>query len=80
MNVSEEVAVCIIKACCVLHNFGHVRDGIKFGDTLTITWLNNNQRTEPEGRERNSAYKYRIAFADYLSSHAEAVSWQDIKI
>lgn len=39
MNVSEETAVAIIKTCCALHNFVHVRNGFKFEDTLTVTGL-----------------------------------------
>ncbi|CAH2003785.1 unnamed protein product [Acanthoscelides obtectus] len=80
MNVMEEVAVSIIKACCILHNFVRVRDRIRFEDTLTITGLHDNDRAEPEGRGRKSAYKYRDAFADYFSSPAGAVPWQNTNI
>lgn len=80
MNVFEETATAIIKACCALHNFVRVRDGFKFEDTLTVTGLHDTENTEQEIRGRKSAYKYREAFADYFCSSVGSVSWQDTKI
>lgn len=39
MNVNVELAVCIVKACCILHNFIRVRDGFNFENTLSIVMM-----------------------------------------
>lgn len=36
LNVETSLAVDIVKACCVLHNFIRVRDGFDYEDTTTV--------------------------------------------
>lgn len=80
MNVSVELAVCIVKASCILHNFIRVRDGYKFENTLFTEGLeplhevNNIQRHNDVTRCGTSI---RDKFAQYFISDAGKVDWQD---
>lgn len=39
IDVGVQLAVDIVKCCCVLHNYVRDQDGYKFEDTLTITGM-----------------------------------------
>lgn len=53
MNVNVELAVCIVKACCTLHNFIRVRDGYKFENTFSIGGLDLDNLNEINVRNNN---------------------------
>jgi hypothetical protein len=79
LNVSPDFAVDIFKACVVLHNFVHERDGYKFEDASTVTGL----ECVPEGqavRGRLTANSVRNKVADYILTDAGAAFWQMSKI
>ena len=79
LNVSLDFAVDIVKACVVLHNFVHERDGCKFEDALRVIGLED----APDGqsvRGRLTANSVRNKVADYILKDAGAASWQMSKI
>ncbi|XP_042889101.1 uncharacterized protein LOC122264324 isoform X2 [Penaeus japonicus] len=79
LNVSQELAMNVIKACCVLHNFVLERDGYNFEETLTITGLDDVPRALSV-RSGASANDIRNTFADYFMSEHGSLSWQSSKI
>lgn len=80
MNVSVELAVCNVKASCILHNFIRVRDGYKFENTLfteglePLNEVNNIQRHNDVTRCGTSI---RDKFAKYFISDAGKMDWQN---
>jgi hypothetical protein len=79
LNVSPDCAVDIVKACVVLHNFVHERDGCKFEDALTVIGLED----VPNGQSVRvvlTANSVRNKVADYFVTDAGAVPQQMSKI
>lgn len=78
MNVNVELAVCIVKACCILHNFIRVRDGFNFENTLSIEGLENvNEVNIRNNNVTRSGNTIRDKFANYFISDAGKLEWQD---
>jgi hypothetical protein len=73
------MSVLIVKACVVLHNFVHVRDGYNFEDVLKLTGLED----VPDGQSvcgGLTANNIRNKAADYFLKDVGAASWQMSKI
>lgn len=79
INVNVDFIVDIIKACCVLHNFVRERDGHRLEDTLTVEGFENVSNMD-ERRRNVSAVRNRNILANYFTSDAGKVVWQDSKI
>lgn len=79
INVNVDFIVDIIKACCVLHNFVRERDGHRLEDTLTVEGFENVSNMD-ERRRNVSAVQNRNILANYFTSDAGKVVWQDSKI
>lgn len=76
MNVN--LAVCIVKACCILHNFIRLRDGYKFENTLSIDGLENVNEINVQNNDvTRCSNTIRDKFANYFISDAGKVEWQD---
>ncbi len=75
LNVSVELSMKIVQACCVLHNFVRERDGYNFEDTLTIEGFNAVPYMEGE-RGNKSGNDIRKAFAEYFMTQEGSVAWQ----
>jgi hypothetical protein len=60
LNVSPEFAVVVVKACVVLHNFVRERDGYKFEDSLTVTYVPDGQSVRGEITANNARNKVTI--------------------
>ncbi|KAL4119830.1 hypothetical protein QTP88_012595 [Uroleucon formosanum] len=76
LNVSEEFAEDIIKACVILHNFVRIRDGntLDFEDTLSYEGLID-EHGSPDNTSGKAATSIREQFADYFMGAGE-VPWQ----
>ncbi|KAG8251200.1 hypothetical protein J6590_108180 [Homalodisca vitripennis] len=74
LNVNIELAIDIIKACCVLHNYVRSRDGFQFADTLYRFPSDDNIRGGTHTRQYNS--NARNILAEYFANEG-AVSWQN---
>ncbi|XP_037779216.1 protein ALP1-like [Penaeus monodon] len=79
LNVSLELAVNIVKACCILHNFLQDRERYNFEDTVTIIGLDDLPRALSV-RSGTPANLIRNAFTDYFMSKTGSLSWQFSKI
>ncbi|XP_063585074.1 uncharacterized protein LOC134762506 [Penaeus indicus] len=79
LNVSPELAVNIVKACCILHNFVQERERYNFEDTLTIIGLDDVPRALSV-RSGAPANFIRNAFTDYFMSKTGSLSRQFSKI
>lgn len=77
MNVNVELAVCIVKACCILHNFIRIRDGFNFENTLSIDGLENVNEINVLNDLTRRGNTIRDKFANYLLSDARKLEWQD---
>lgn len=75
LNVSKELAIYIVKACCVLHNFVRTRDGHRVHEDSNSDGI---QNVENFGRQQGGrgANRIRDFFADYFVSDSGSVSWQ----
>lgn len=76
LNVSEEFAEDIIKACVILHNFVRIWDGntLDFEDTLSYEGLID-EHGSPDNTSGKAATSIREQFADYFMGAGE-VPWQ----
>lgn len=77
LDVNREFCDSVIKACCILHNYVRVHDGIQFADTLYNCEL-------PCYTTNNivmlSGYNIRSYLSSYFVSSQGAVAWQYDKI
>lgn len=75
LDVRQELAIAIVQACCVLHNYVRERDGYRFQDTLYVP-----PELEitggPTNRGSRSSASYRDLFADYFIN-ANPLEWQN---
>lgn len=76
LNVSEEFAEDIIKACVILHNFVRIRDRntLDFEDTLSYDGLID-EHGSPHNTSGKAATSIREQFVDYFLGAGE-VPWQ----
>ncbi|XP_050545824.1 uncharacterized protein LOC126908041 isoform X2 [Daktulosphaira vitifoliae] len=79
IDVDVELAIDIVKCCCVLHNFVRTRDGYNFEDSLTVTGMQDIELDNNFNVNR-SINRYRDALANYFSSELGQVPWQMEKI
>lgn len=77
LNVSNDFAIKIVKACVILHNFVRRNDGYNFEDTLTHAGLYDSPRPETTSTLRGSwrANAVRKNFAHYFMNDT-SVPWQ----
>ena len=78
LNVNPECADSVVKACCVLHNYVHKKDGVRFEDTCYECPLQNVNATKARGT--GDGINVRDYFAKYFTSPAGAIPWQYEKI
>lgn len=76
LDVREELAIAIIKACCILHNFVRDRDGYKFSDTLYVASDLEEIPQDRTSRSSRSSASYRDLFADYFMNDGQ-LEWQE---
>lgn len=79
LNVNMNLAVDIVKACMVLHNFVRNRDGYNCEDTLTVVGLEEKD-TEANIRGSKKANIVRNDVATYFFSEAGQLKWQMSKV
>lgn len=78
MNVNMDLAIDIVKCCCILHNYVRTRDRFMLEDTLSMQGLYDvPQITAQGGRTVNTI---RNTFADYFVSEIGKLSWQDSRV
>jgi len=71
MNVNVELAVCIVKACYILHNFIRIRDEFNFENTFTIEGLEHvNEVNIQNNNVTRCGNTIRDKFANYFTSDA----------
>lgn len=81
IDVGIDFCVKIIKACCVLHNFVRIKDGIQFTDTLYDCPLDNYSCIDnTSNRGRNHMTDVRQYFSSYFISPQGSVSFQYDKV
>jgi hypothetical protein len=74
IDVKSEFCDCIIKACCILHNYVRKNDDIQFDDTLYECPLESVQPVGTWGIIRGIAV--RDYFAKYFTSPPGSIPWQ----
>lgn len=81
LDVNLDFVVSIIKACCILHNFVRVKDGIQFEDTLYEHSLENYTCIDDNrGRNLISGVNVRQYLTSYFISPQGSVPWQYDKV
>lgn len=78
LDVDVELAINIVKCCCVLHNFVRDRDGYDFEDSLTVTGMEDIKLDNLNVNK--SINRYRDALTNYFNSELGQVAWQIEKI
>lgn len=74
LDVDIEFADCIVKACCILHNFVRRRDGYNFEESLTCDM----ESIPAQGlRATTHGVKVRDTFMNYFCSDEGSVPWQN---
>ncbi|KAG8291498.1 hypothetical protein J6590_108747 [Homalodisca vitripennis] len=74
LNVDVDLAIDIVKACCILHNYVRSRDGLQFVDTL-YKFPTDNDDSECTHRNRQYNSNTRNILAEYFVNEG-AVPWQ----
>lgn len=80
LDLHIETAICVVKACTVLHNFVRQKDGFDFESTQTEQEINcfpNIILSAQSRRGGSSANSIRATFADYFVSEVGSVPRQD---
>lgn len=79
LDVNVETAICVIKACTVLHNFVRQKDGFDFESTRIEqeTKYFPNISNAQSIRGGSSSNSIRATFTNYFVSEAGSVPWQD---
>lgn len=78
IDVGVEFCDAIVKACCVLHNYVRIKDGVRFADTLYECPL---ESIIPCGVRGNvCGVNIGDYFAFHFTSPQGAVSWQYDKV
>lgn len=78
LDVNLSFCDSVIKACCILHNFVHQRDRVRFEDTLYECLLTSVNPTDVCGSY--SGATGRDYFVKYFTSSRESIPWQYGKI
>lgn len=79
LNVETNLAVDIVKACCVLHNFIRVRDGFDYEDTLTVVGFEDFRQGLCNRGGGQSNASIRDNFSQYFLG-VGSVPWQESMI
>lgn len=79
LDIHVETAICVVKACTVLHNFIRQKDGIDFESTQIESEINNFPNISNAQSIRGGSYanSIRTTFTNYFVSEAGSVPWQD---
>jgi hypothetical protein len=77
-DVNLEFYDSIIKVCCILQNYVHLRDGVNYEDTLYECSLPSIHPTRERGSHVGATT--RDYFAKYFTSPHGSVAWQYEKI
>ncbi|KAL4153713.1 hypothetical protein QTP88_001546 [Uroleucon formosanum] len=79
LDVNVETAICVVKACTVLHNFVRQKDGFDFQSDQIEPEINcfPNILNAQSFRGGSSANSIRATFAEYFVSKVGSVPWQD---
>ena len=79
MEVSPPIAMKVVKACCILHNFIRKREGKPYQETVLVSHAAESLTSlSPLGQRPNSnAIETRNNFADYFDGIVGAVPWQN---
>jgi len=77
LDVKEETAIWVVKACTVLHNLVRERDGLHFENTIPEEIFFDNIANSHMRRGGLSANSIRTSFADYFVSESGSIPWQD---
>ncbi|XP_015376293.1 PREDICTED: putative nuclease HARBI1 [Diuraphis noxia] len=80
IDVNIDFCVRIIKACCVLHNYVRIKDGVKFTDTLYNCPMDNLTIINENNRGRNNMDSVRQYMSSYFISPEGAISCQYDKV
>lgn len=78
LDVNKDLAILIIKTCCVLHNFVRDRDGYQFEDSFQVRGFTDMAKNPAQGGR--VANNIRSKFAQYFMSPEGQLSWQMQKI
>ena len=74
LDVNIEFCDSIVKACCMLHNYVRIKDGIRFTDTCYECPLQNIPSSYMRGTASGTAI--RDYFSSYFTSVQGCVTWQ----
>jgi len=74
--VNIDFWVRIIKACCILHKYVRIKDGVKFTDTLYNFPMDNLTIVNENNRGRNNIGSVRQYISSYFISPEGAISCQ----
>ncbi|CAI6359554.1 unnamed protein product [Macrosiphum euphorbiae] len=80
IDVNIDFCVRIIKACCVLHNYVSIKDGVRFTDTLYNCPMDNLTIINENNRGRNNMDSVRQYMSSYFISPEGAISCQYDKV
>lgn len=79
LDVNINFCIGIIKACCILHNYIRIKNGIRFIDTLYDCPMDMFTVNE-DNRGRNSMTDIRQYFTSYFTSPQGSVPFQYDKV
>lgn len=79
LNVGMDLAIDIVKACVLLHNFVRTRDGYSYTDTLHVEGVMENEMPPVSVNAGNNVAGIRDYLADYFLTEGE-LPWQYSKI
>jgi hypothetical protein len=68
--VKSYLAVGVVKACCILHNYVLQGDGYKFEDTLTVEGIHDTGETPEILQGGNNLNQMRNIWVNYLPAMA----------
>lgn len=77
INVNMDLAIDIVKCCCILHNYVRTRDGFKLKDTLSTQGFFDAPLAEATAQGGRRLNNIRNIFADYFISDLGKLPWQD---
>lgn len=76
INVDLDLAISLIKTCCVLHNFVRSKDGFTIQDALSVEGFVDIDQDARPSRAPMQFIQVRNHLADYFTSGVGSVPWQ----